>query len=379
MSCRVCGATGKQVATFETSITSESKLLRAASSLMSCPQCGLLHTELALDLGEYYAKHYDAKLSDEGIDEIVSTTDGSVVFRTDLDYAVMQRFVGPLISKGSALFELGCGRGRILSRLHKDGFRDLSAFDLSEDYREGAAQFCGDRIYIGERPALECDLAYSFFVLEHDADPPDSLFYLRSILRPSGHLFLMVPNYVTNVVDLACADHVNHFSGQYLSGLLRSLGFELIAVDEESAIGAVVVLARRGEDAPARDGWRFADPALVAYGARTSGAFIEYLRDLRRVVERVSRDRPVYLYGAGFYATLWNAELEAAGIRVAGLFDANPRKTGTTVLGHAVRSAASIPEAGLGDATLIVCVNPRIAPSIAEAYRAHFAEAHAVG
>jgi hypothetical protein len=77
---------------------------------------------------------------------------------------------------------------------------------VSELYRAPVARIVGeDRVHIGARPrGLRADLAASFFVLEHDTDPMGSLRYLRAVTEGSGLLYLMLPNHVTNLADLAC-------------------------------------------------------------------------------------------------------------------------------------------------------------------------------
>lgn len=377
MICNVCGAPGEVIASFANSLTSESRRLPAPSSLEACPCCGMLHSAAQVDWARYYAEEYDAKLSDGGADEIVSLEDGQTVFRTDFDYALFRRHLGDRLTPSTSLFEFGCGRARILSRLHRDGFHDLAAFDLSESYRDGAARFCAERVYIGTRPDLRCDVAYSLFVLEHDVAPVDSLRYLHGVLRPEGLLYVVVPNYQTNVVDLACADHVNHFGPTTLRAVVEGVGFVVETVDDTSSIGSLVLVARRGEHQTVPPSWARLD--LVAESRASAGEFVDYLASLRATISVLAPTQPIWLYGAGFYAALVHAEVVAAGHQVAGIFDANPRKAGSIVLGHRVRGADEIASAGLGSAQLLICVNPRIGQSIAERWSPHVGSIRAIG
>src|SRR5262245_2251736 len=226
--CPICRARGVVLYAPAASVTSESKLLPAASELRCCTGCGHLFTSVAVDFSRYYAVEYDSTLSDDGLDEIVSTADGRIVYRTDVDYELMMRLAGKDAGKAAAILEFGCGRGRILGRLARDGYTDLTGYDLSERYREPVSRAIGEpsRVFIGVRPSSRrYDLVCTFFVLEHDVDPVGSLAYLRGVLARHGKLYLMVPSFPSNPVDLACADHVHHFSPRYMRALLAACGF----------------------------------------------------------------------------------------------------------------------------------------------------------
>jgi SAM-dependent methyltransferase len=370
--CLLCGVKGETVAHFETSVTSEAKVLPRRSTLYACPRCGHLFTSIELDLHDYYRTAYDATLTDDGQDELVALAGGGTALRTDVDYELMRRMLAGRIQPGSRVFEYGCGRGRILSRLAKDGFANLRAHDVSERYRAPVETIIGrGRLQVGERPAPHpVDLVCSFFVLEHDVRPGSALAYMRAHLGPDGHLFLMVPNYATNVGDLACADHVNHFSAASIARLLRGSGFEVVAVDEASAIGSVAVLARPGPVvAPPVDMHPPRQPG------RTAHDFVDYVGRLDALLDGLDEQRPVFIYGAGFYGALAVAHLRDRGRKAAGLFDANPRKHGTLRHGLRVEAPPSFSPgtANRREDVLLVSVNPDIARPIADRFRPLFA------
>ncbi len=366
--CPLCGGVGEIVAEHVTSVTSGSKVLGAPSSLHLCTRCGHVFTRAAIDWGAYYAAEYDSVLTDGGMDEIVSAPDGSVAFRTDVDYALFRRLVGDRLRPDTRLFELGCGRGRIVSRLVRDGFRDLDAFDLSERYRGPVAALVGpERVHIGAKPRGSWDLVLSFFVLEHDDDPRGSLRWTHGALAEGGHLFLMLPNPTTNLGDFACADHLQHYVPEVLVALVESCGFVDVRIDTTS-IGATALVATKGGSPT--------DLRASAERVERSRAALRPYRAFKGRLDglaaRVDRARPLYLYGAGFYATAAAAELDLAGVSLAGVFDANPKKHGEVRLGCAVRDPATIPGGGFDDATLLVCINERAFPSVRDAWGAHF-------
>ena len=379
MKCILCGADTELLRCFPRSVTSESKLIPAQSTLHLCQSCGHVQSSIAIDLARYYAEHYNALLTDEGHDEIVSTADGSIVFRTDLDYDLMKRHLADVLANAPSIFEFGCGHGRILSRLYKDGQRRLSAFDLSDLYRDSVTPFVTPaQLFIGERPHdSQFDVAMSFFVLEHDVDPVDSLLYLRSQLADDGRLYLMLPNYVSNSADLACADHVNHYSPRTLSALVEACGFRVLTVDDTSAIGAVVVIATPDGSPIDRANVRLADASRVEDSRDSTTEFLQYMQRLESLARRLCGKR-VALYGAGFYGVLVQAHLESAGAQVVDVFDANPRKQGSERLGLTVRAPETLANGDWRDTDLVMCINSRIAASVGQKFAEDVSKVHVI-
>jgi hypothetical protein len=303
------------------------------------------------------------------MDEIVSTADGKVVYRTDFDFGLFQDKVLSRVARDARIFELGAGRGRILSRLGKAGFTSLTAFELGTRYREPLSALIGDaNVFIGERPtARQFDVLASFFVLEHDVDPCASLAYLRGVAAPGAKLYLMVPNFVSNAIDLACADHVHHFSAKTFAAVVEAAGFTIDEVDEQSSIGALIVVATNRGAAP-----RALEPAhRAAEASRSAAAPYLALRDrIAALASRAGDERRLFLYGAGFYATLARAALAARPI--AGVFDANKKKHGVLRFGKAVRDPAEIAHEDLSDAELLICVNGAVSGAIRERFLPFF-------
>jgi len=370
--CYVCRSLGCKVVSFDHSVTSEAKLVAQRSALWLCEYCGHLFTTFDVDIRSYYATQYDATLMDDGLDEIVTTEGGEVTFRTDVDYGLFRRILGEQLDSTTSVFEHGCGRGRILSRLKKDGVSNLSASDVCEKYRAPLEAMIGPgRVTIGAPPAVRnMDVACSFFVLEHDELPVDALLYLHGVLKPGGLLYVVVPNYLTNLTDLACADHVNHFSPRSLQRLVESCGFEVMVSDDQSTIGAVAVLAR----SVAPPAHILVEAAEIIVEARqASGEIVDHLAHLRRVVASLDRSRGVYLYGVGFNGALMSAYVKAARGEIAGVFDANPRKQGMVRLGHRVAPPEAATKVEHGSSTLIICVNPRVSAHVAARFAPVFA------
>jgi hypothetical protein len=318
-----------------------------------------------MDWAEYYRTQYDATLTDGGADELVTTRDGSTVFRTDHDFELYRAAVLEHCDPEAAILEFGAGHGRIVSRTLAAGFANVTAFDVGERYGESLrALLPAEQVFIGARPTGSFDVIVTFFVLEHDVDPRGSLAYMRSVANDGATLYVVVPNYARNPADLACADHVQHFHPDRLAALLRELGFDPQRVDTESSIGATIVTARAAPPSTSEPDW-------AALRRAADEAAEPYLALRRRLSERtrtLSGEQGVYLYGAGFYGTLAASMLE--GVEIRGVFDQNPRKEGKERLG--TRVAAPPGAEARYDAPLLVCLNPEIGPMVASRYAASF-------
>lgn len=366
--CCLCSGKMELVRAFPRSVTSESRVIDQPSSLLGCVACGHLMSALAIDWADYYRTQYDATLTDGGADEIVTTADGSIVFRTDLDFGLFRDKVLAHQPKDARIFEFGAGHGRIVSRAHDAGFRDYAAYDLGERYAESLAKWLPpDRIHIGSRPLIQVDLVCSFFVLEHDVDPLGSLRYMRSLLQPGGLAYLVVPNFESNPADLACADHVQHFHPERFAALVLEAGFSVTEIDTTSAVGTMIVVAEA--ITPTLRAPRAAVEAVRETVRSAIGPFNELCDRLEVVTQRVTAGESVVLYGAGFYSTLLYSMLGPA--KLEAVLDANPRKHGIDRFGVKVAGPDSVTDA-LADSKLLVCVNPAISRGIGRTFEGAF-------
>jgi hypothetical protein len=367
--CSLCSSDCFSLNSPAVSVTSESRVLKEPSTLLFCQGCGHFMTSMDIDWSDYYRSVYDATLVDGGADEIVSTKDGSTVFRTDLDFALYQEKVLDRVGKDAAILEFGAGHGRIVGRSVSAGYKNVTAFDLGEKYEASLLRWLPEeRVCIGRRPAGRFDVVCSFFVLEHDTDPRGSLEYLRSVCAERAVLYLVVPNYERNPGDLACADHVQHFHPERIRALVEEVGFAVTELDSESAMGATILVGHASPVRTALDASKKAELRERAW--RAAAPFRSLLSRLELVQRELADVKSLYLYGAGFYATMASAMLPNASVN--GVFDQNPRKHGQSRLGAKVLAPEAIAQAGFIDSTLLVCLNPEISAKVGGRFEPHF-------
>jgi hypothetical protein len=84
------------------------------------------------------------------------------------------------------------------------------------------------------------DLVTVHFVLEHVAEPADTLRLLATLLSLAGKLYLSVPNSLANPGDLLVVDHLSHFSKGSLGNALLIAGLHPTIINETEFPGALL-------------------------------------------------------------------------------------------------------------------------------------------
>ena len=163
-------------------------------------------------------------------------------------YALLQRAAELTGGKGK-LLDVGAGRGELLKKAREDGWISVG-IEPSSSFASYAASFSGAEI---RRESLEqCAFPSSSFdvvilsaVLEHLYNPDETIKEIARILRPSGALFVDVPNeqglyfqvgnlyqklcgrdWVVNLAPTFSPFHVFGFGTRSLRALLAKHGLE---------------------------------------------------------------------------------------------------------------------------------------------------------
>lgn len=172
------------------------------------------------------------------------------------------------------LLDFGCGYGGMLRLL---GSRDVipHGFDMSPAQRK-IASASGAKIFGSTDEVAAAgpfDLIVFTEVLEHLADPRDTLRFLKEVSKPGALLAITVPDIPPSFVQSSMAEfaatgtlplvfnplvHVNHFSPATLRQMLREEGFTVLH-DHGRAQGTMDASAHYG-DVPA--------PNLILNAAR---------------------------------------------------------------------------------------------------------------
>ncbi len=141
---------------------------------------------------------------------------------------------------GARILDVGCGRGVLLAELADRGF-EAHGFEISDTAAAGAdprAQIrIADDLALARYPDGFFDEVIVWHVLEHLANPRETLLEIRRILRPGGRLAVSVPNFSSLQARWAGAAwfqldlprHLFHFPLPALRQLMDGCGFDCVS------------------------------------------------------------------------------------------------------------------------------------------------------
>ena len=196
----------------------------------------------------------------------------------DRAYARLERETG--LAGGGSLVELGSAGGFFLEAGRRRGWR-VRGVELSPRGVAYSRSEFGLEIFQGELAsvpfdAASHDVAVADNVLEHTGDPTATLELLRGLLRPGGHLLVVVPSYVNSLyfrairalgflvprrflgermlrilkladpsIERGAPYHILEFDRRSLARLVEAAGFELVSIEGSTPIPGHLFRAER--------------------------------------------------------------------------------------------------------------------------------------
>ncbi len=259
---------------------------------VACDVCGLVQhiaPPTAAELSAYYEREYRVE---HGV--LPMLNDGVTIYPEDPRYpAVLDRRAANQataiseslgVAAGAHLVEIGCGDGRIAAAMQSKGYRVLGiepdiamretasgrGVEVARDFDLGDEHF---------EPRL-FDGAYMIHSLEHMRDPLRTLRFVRQVTKPSGWIYVEVPDVFNPYGGLEDWffqwPHVVDFSAPTLIASLLAAGW--VDVGAQQVGNVLVARARR----PFEPSLATTDAALDDAGARGSEAVVASLRAYER-------------------------------------------------------------------------------------------------
>ena len=226
------------------------------------------------------------------------------------------RVAGLLATPPARVLDCGAGGGEFSYLLTSRGYR-LTGIEPNDGYREFARAEYGVDLRPGtlddnEFAPGEFDLITMFHVLEHVPDPAAALARLAGWLRPGGHLYVEVPNAVTEVSspsNLYHRAHLYYFAPGPLAALGRRAGLTPLLLDgspQHANLTAVFTKAAQAT-APAAVDAAAHDAVVAANRKRTLAAYLTAGPTLASVLPRLlarAAERRIERSGLSGRATL---------------------------------------------------------------------------
>ncbi len=360
--CNVCDSTalsGIYESPDNLSITTMNKLIVGKTQVYFCGNCGHLQTSELPNLVEYYAQEYAINLASEDDDQLYKVVNGKPVYRAEHQATVLMSKVK--LPARCKVLDYGCAKSPTLRKAmlaHPD--IEPFLFDVTDKYIPFWKRFPKMPQWSVHQPNPAwngtMDVVLSFYALEHVANLREAIGNVKSLLKPGGTFYFLVPNVYENTADFIVADHINHFSASSLRALLQREGFNNIEVDEKAHESAYVVQATLAsvvtEDKPASD--------EIAACREAAIKMADYWKDIVsriREFEASISEGLVSVYGAGFYGNFIATAMRQPE-RIQYFVDQNQHLQGIEINGKRIVAPGELPE----EVThLLVGLNPRIA------------------
>ncbi len=352
------------------SITSLSEIYPGKTEVFFCERCGHLQTTEVGDLDDYYDKSYKLFTDSEEEDQLYEVRDGEKYYRVEHQVQTLLSKVS--LPQAASVLDYGCGKSGTLRNLSRSrsGVTPY-LFDVSDVYVPFWEKFAAPEHWATYELPKEWtelfDLATSFFTLEHVANPRDALMKVRSLLKPDGVYYFIVPNVFTNIADFVVVDHVNHFTDTSLSWILRRAGFEVLEVDGDVHRGAFVVVAKKAPptDEPG-DNWDSRVAEVRQKMEEVRGFWQGASRRVQQFEKQHAAGAKVAIYGSGFYGGFLLTCLSERE-RVDCFIDQSQFRQGKELFGVPIRSPDSL-DAEID--VIYVGLNPQIARASIEGVEA---------
>ncbi len=368
--CPLCGGRRVEVITDLTFSIFDDCPLRASFSLVSCLECDFCYYDTRstpASFNGYYrgnAYYFSAETPGSG---------GSGPEEQRRFGETAECLASHLAGKSAKIFDVGCGKGGLLSVMKEGGFFDLYAVDMLPECIDYVAETLGVRAECGSGEALPFDgtvpdcIIYSH-VLEHAIFPRGVLDEARGRLADDGVIYIEVPDAARYgessaypYVDLNL-EHVNHLDMTHMCALAAASGFEAV----ETGVKALHSENGSGTGVPCIYGVfkksRKRDTVAVRSRA-LSVSLLDYIRrcdDSRvlKIMDEVSvSNTPVYVWGISQYAQLLLGHTSLGKCRIKELVDGNVYKRSKTIGGRRILPPEILADAGSEDAVILTAVN----------------------
>lgn len=273
-----------------------------------------------------------------GLDKELYSEDFAASLPTSPGYIKRYQEILQWIFKSDGPFktvvEIGGGDFTFSKLLLEKGVEKIVVYEPSNAFKNNSAQIEHIQDYFSAntlpKTLPKVDLIVLRHILEHVVEPRSIIRSMAEILTPGAKIYIEVPN-VGNILQEKRTydffyEHVNYFSVEVLSSLLREEGFEISRVQEWVGGQHFGILATRSSTTTKR----------IPVGAEIKltkttllNEFQEYVLKFQEQYQEFFKTHPgTAIYGAGAHAITVINMLGLGPSHVPCLFDLNPHKNG---------------------------------------------------
>lgn len=369
-----CALTGRLLETSlytspgKSSVTSLSKIYEGETLVYINTEIAHLQTKELANLDQYYDEEYQIYDQSDEDDVLYSAEKGVSIFRQQHQLETLIRKIP--FSEEISILDYGCAKGTVMKRLKAQfPFLDTYLFDVSQMYTRLWDTFTDAEHYASYQPKTvwkqKFDVITSFFAFEHTPDPLQELVTIKSLLKPDGLIYLLVPNVFDNVGDFIVADHIHHYTESSLRYMMAKAGFETVEVDTQSHFAAFIVIARNTTQVQP---FEQSIQQLSVENERLMqiGAYWQQMASKVAHFEMQHNGNEVAIYGAGVYGNFIVTCLQHTE-RISCFIDQNPLLKDTLILGKPIVKPSDLPPS---IRTVYVGLNPKIAKQVIDGLEA---------
>ena len=345
--CPLCRGRRAELLHRQPFVLPEGHPLGAGYDVVRCEACGFVYADTRVAQAEYDA--YYARLSK--YEDAATATGGGEQPWDDARLRDMADAIARAVpDRHAKIVDVGCANGGLLRHLGRTGFDRLYGVDPSPRCAATAGRERNVTGLVGSLFALppevrDADVVVLSHVLEHVQDLRDGIARASGLLRPTGMIYVEVPDATRYAECLAApfqdfnTEHVNHFGPESLRALLLREGFHVQSVHRktiEAAPGipypAIWAVGRLGGQDPLPPPSPDTElrPAMLDYVARSTARMQQLDRSLAPLAERRT---PILVWGVGQLTFKLLAMTRLADVPIRAFLDTSPTYHGMTLRG----------------------------------------------
>ena len=337
--CRLCNSEDVVTRNFpeKTWIDSLSDLHISSVSMCFCNQCNFLFKETEIAYDKFYENDYIIPFANSDDDNIYDVINNDVLYRTDKQTLMIKDFLDPEKVE-TKILDFGCAKAQTAAKLARTTAISMSAYDITANYKDLWESYNQPIDFsVANIPAewsSNFDIVYSFFAFEHISELHNVMKIICEVLKADGIFLLLVPNPLSNFVDIQVLDHINHFSPKALRGMFEKYGLSVVDISLTTYKGGLFISGRKNSEL-AENKW--IEPG---YGSVISALEFWDRYDLAMLDNKVD-GKKILIHGAGINC-LWILNSLNGAPDLITVVDNNPSLHNTEFHGYKVQRLADV-------------------------------------